>query len=383
VYTSRARAESGNVQAWLPFPNVDPLHTLEDLLDNGDLVLSGQRQAITDTERVAAITRPKREPAPTPKPVRASAPKGLEPTPQPRRTAPLTRRARRQQLRRRQRRRLVFLALAVLTAAAVALDLPGHLPHSRQVTIRVDGKERVSAQTDAKSVARALREYNVKVNAGDRVRPQPKANISDDMTVDVFRSFPVVVDFDGVVTPVRTTRATPARLLEQLHLEPDKVSIVTAPTRLTQGSSVAIRTLRRVAISVDGTRHTETTSARNVGEFLQQNRVPLGPEDELSPSADTGLADGMTVSVSRIVKDIETNDEPLQPPPVTQDDPGMAVGEQRVVQEGVPGTQQVVYQVTKKDGQEVERTPISSVPILPPTPTIIAIGSALSGTPPG
>jgi uncharacterized protein YabE (DUF348 family) len=61
----------------------------------------------------------------------------------------------------------------------------------------------------------------------------------------------------------------------------------------------------------------------------------------------------------------------------------MAVGDQRVVQEGVPGTQQVVYQVTKKDGQEVERTPVSSVPIQPPTPKIIAIGSALSGSPLG
>jgi uncharacterized protein YabE (DUF348 family) len=315
VYTSRARSESGNVQGWLPFPNVDPLQTLEDLLDDGELVLSGRTQAITDTAPVPAITRPKREPPPTPKAVRAPAPKNPLPTPERRRKTPLTRRARRQQLRRRQRRRLVFVAVAVLTAAVVALDLPRLLPHSRQVTIRVDGKELVSAQTDAKSVASALHEHDVKVNAEDRVRPRLRAKISDDMTVDVFRSFPVVVDLDGEVTPVRTTWATPDRLLEQLHLDPDKVSIATAPTRLTQGSSVAIRTLPRVAISVDGTQHIETTSARNVGEFLQQNRVPLGPEDELSPSADTGLADGMTISVSRIVKDIETNDEPLQPPP--------------------------------------------------------------------
>jgi uncharacterized protein YabE (DUF348 family) len=270
----------------------------------------------------------------------------------------------------------------LLTAATVALEWPQLQRRSSQVTIRVNGKERVSAQTDAKNVADALREYDVKVDAGDRVRPGPTAKLSDGMTVEVLRPFPVVVDFDGVVAPVRTTWEKPARVLEQLQLDPDKVSIVNAPARLTRGSSVAIRTLRRVRVSVDGIQYTETTPARNVGEFLEKNGVALGPEDELSPSADTGLADGMTVTISRVVEDIETNDEPLPPPMVMQDDPAMAVGQQGVVQEGIPGVQRVVYQVTKRDGQEVGRTPISSVPIRPPTPTIIAIGRALASAPP-
>lgn len=251
------------------------------------------------------------------------------------------------------------------------------------MTIRVDGKERVSAQTDAKNVAGALHAHDVKVHTGDRVRPRPTAKVSDGMTVDVTRSFPVDVDFDGVVTPVRTTWAKPAQVLEQLRLDPDKVSIVTAPTRLTQGSSVVIRTLRRVTVSVDGTQHTESTPALDVAELLEQDHVALGPEDELSPSAGTELSDGMTVTVSRVVKDTETIDEPLPSPTVTQDDPTMVVGRQDVLQQGVPGVQQVVYEVTKRDGQEVERTPISSVPIQPPTPTILAIGSALANSPPG
>jgi resuscitation-promoting factor RpfB len=266
----------------------------------------------------------------------------------------------------------------LLGVGAVALELPQLPRHSSRVAIRVDGKERVSAQTDAKDVAAVLREHDVKINAEDRVQPRPTEKMSDGTTVEVFRSFPVAVDLDGVVIPVRTTWAKPARLLEQLRLDTDRVSIVSAPARLTEGASVAIRTLRRVTVSVHGTRRTEATPAVNVGELLEQSRVALGPEDELSPSADTGLADGMTVTVSRIVKDIETNDEPLPPPTVTQDDPAIAVGQQVVVQEGVPGVQRVVYRVTTRDGQEVERTPISSEPVLPPVPNIIAIGIGLA-----
>jgi uncharacterized protein YabE (DUF348 family) len=375
VYTSRTRDPHTDARAWVPFPNIDSFQTLENLLDDDELVPSGRTQSITGTEPVEVVTPPKRE--------RAPAQKHPPAIPPPRRTAGLTRRARRQQRRRRDRRRVVFVALMLLTAATVALEWPQLQRHSSQVTIRVDGKERVSAQTDAKNVADALREHDVKVDAEDRVWPGPTAKLSDGMTVEVLRPFPVVVDFDGVVAPVRTTWEKPARVLEQLQLDPDKVSIVNAPARLTRGSSVAIRTLRRVTVSVDGNQHAETTPARNVGELLEQNGVALGPEDELSPLADTGLADGMTVTVSRVVSYIETNDEPLPPPVVMQDDPAMAVGQQGVVQEGVPGIQRVVYQVIKKGGQEVERTPISSVPIQPPTPTIIAIGVALAISAPG
>jgi uncharacterized protein YabE (DUF348 family) len=375
VYKSRPRGVQSDAREWVPFPNAESSQTLEDLLDDGELVASGQTQAVTDTQPVVVAT--------TPKPKRAQAQEQRLAIREPRRAAPLSRRRRRQQRRRRQRRRLVFVALALLTVAAVALELPQLQRQPSQVTIRVNGKERVSARTDATSVADALQAQHVEVHAGDRVRPRPSARVSDGMTVEVFRSFPVTVDLDGVVTPVKTTWATPARVLQQLRLDPDRVSIVTAPTRLTQGSSVAIRTLRRVTVSVDGTRHTEATPALHVGELLEQSRVALGPDDELSPSADTEIADGMTVTVSRIVKEIETDDEPLPPPTVTQDDPALPVGQQAVVQEGVPGIQRVVYQVTKRDGQEIERTAISSEPIQPPTPNIIAIGRALASLPPG
>jgi uncharacterized protein YabE (DUF348 family) len=364
VYRSRARAGHSDARAWVPFPDVDSLRTLEDLLDDDELVRSGQTQPVIDMAPASHVT-----PA---EPEHVLARKRVH-----------TRRARRRQRSRRRRRRIAFVAVAFLTIATVALHLPQLLRHSSQVTIRVDGATRVSAQTGAKSVAGALREQDVKVNADDRIRPRPKAKLTDGMTIEVFRSFQVDVDLDGVVTPVRTTWAKPARVLEQLRLDPDTVSIVAAPRRLTPGSAVGVRTLRRVSISVDGSQRTESTPALNVGEFLQQNGVALGPEDEVSASPDTGLADGMTVTVARIVKDTETNDEPLAPPTVTQDDPATPVGQQGVVQEGVPGMQRVVYEITKRDGQEVGRVPISSELVQPATPTIVAIGSAPASVPPG
>lgn len=39
------------------------------------------------------------------------------------------------------------------------------------MTIRVDGKERISAETDAETVHLALREHHVKLGPEDRVAP--------------------------------------------------------------------------------------------------------------------------------------------------------------------------------------------------------------------
>jgi uncharacterized protein YabE (DUF348 family) len=400
VYASPARALPAEADAWLPVPNVDSLPALEELLDDDQLVNSGQTQAITVTDPVPVISPPKQRWAPTreraPKreraPRRERAPKRQRapqrpraPQPDRRRTPKTTlrpapeqpRQQTRQQTRRHPRRRLLLVALALTTTAAVAFALPQLLPHSPEVTIRIDGRERISAQTDAHTVRSALREHHVKLGSEDRVTPRPSTKITDGLAVDVIRAFPVVVDFDGQVTPVNTTWPKPAQLMRQLTLDPKKISIVTAPTRLTQGASVVLRTLHQVTISVDGTQQSENTAALNVGEFLQQNGVVVNPDDQVSPAAETRLADGMTVTVARISKDTAQADEALPPPTIRQDDPSLAKGQQREVQAGVAGTQRVTYAITKKDGQEVERTPISKVPIQPATPQIIAVGTAL------
>lgn len=395
AYASPARAVPAEREAWLPVPNVDNLPALEELLDDERLVRSGQTQAITDTEPTPVVP-PERRSAPPPtraprreqpprrpaaRPARKRAPKPApKPAPKsaPRRAPKPTSRLRRKRARRRLHRRFLIVGVALLTVAVAALAMPRLLPHSPAVTIRVDGKEQISAQTDADTVRGTLRDYGVKLGPEDRVSPGPTTTVTDGLTVNVFRAFPVVVDYDGDVRPLTTTWPKPSQLVRQLNLDPDSISIVSAPTRLTQGASVVLRTLQGVTISVDGTQHAESTAALNVSEFLQQNGVVLGPQDRVAPSADTRLTDGMTVTVTRIVTDTAQADEPLPPPTIRRDDPGLPTGQEQEIQAGVAGVQRVTYEVTKKNGAETGRAAISRIPIQPPTPRVVAVGAALS-----
>jgi resuscitation-promoting factor RpfB len=356
VRDSPARSHPADGQAWLPIPNIDDLPALEELLDDERLVRSGQTQAITDTEPTPVVL-------PTPRPARKPAPQRA-----PRRL--------RHKRRRRGHRRLAFIGLALVTIAAIAFAVPRLLPHPPGVTIRVDGQEHISAQTDAETVRSALSEHGVELGPEDRVTPGSGTTVTDGLTIDVFRAFPIVVDYDGDVRPLTTTWSKPSQLVRQLDLDPDTIAIVSAPVRLTEGASVVLRTLKGVTISVDGTQHAETTAALNVSELLQQNGVVLGAADRPVPAADTRLTDGMTVTVTRIVMDTEQADEPLPPPTARRDDPGLPHGQEQEIQAGVAGVQRVTYQITRKNGVESGRAPISRIPIQPPVPRIIAVGTA-------
>jgi len=76
------------------------------------------------------------------------------------------------------------------------------------------------------------------------------------------------------------------------------------------------------------------------------------------------------------VQDTAQADEVLPPPTIVHDDPDLPGGQQRVVKPGVAGKQRVTYRITRNDGEEVARTPISKVPTEPPAPRIIAVGTA-------
>lgn len=348
VRPSPARAEPHDPTTWFP------LLALEDLLAPDALVDSGQTAAVTVTEPVPVVD--------TPVPRRARA-RGA---------------AARRTVRTHRRRRALVLALGVATLAAAGATVPRLLAEDApEVTIRVDGKQLV-VNTEAQNVRRVLREEKVKVGPHDRVEPALAAEVRDGLDVRVLRAFPVVVDYDGIVSEVPTTRTDVTKLQREMKLDPDKVAVKSAPDRLGEGAAVVFRTRHAVTINVDGTEQEETSTALNVSEVLGENSVILGPLDQVEPAPETPVADGLVVTVVRITTDAtETVEEPLPFTVERRDDPNLLKGQERVAQEGEDGILKVTYQITKADGAEVGRQAISKVPTKPPSPKIVMVGTAL------
>lgn len=339
VRPSPARAKPHDPTAWLPLPDLDTLPDLDELLASDHLVASGETQAINATQPVAA----------------------------PDTHAPA---------RRRRARRLVLAVSSAATVLALAFVVTPHLRNRPpSVSLRVDSKT-ISLRTGAHTVGELLRDRHVRLHDADRVVPGTKTHITSGMSVRVLRAFPVTVDFDGLQSEVRTAQTDPAKLLRDLKLDPKTVVAIAPQQRLGRGATVVLRTLHRnVTIVVDGTTQPETTPALTVGDFIAENKVVLNSFDQVNPPMDTRIGDGLVVTVSRITDDAVTVQEPIDPPTEVRDDPNSPDGQKHIAQAGTPGIKNVTYQRTLRDGAETERHSISQVPIKPPIPQIIMVGT--------
>jgi uncharacterized protein YabE (DUF348 family) len=358
VRPSPARAEPHDPDTWFP------LAAMEAMLAPDCLVDSGQTRAVTVTEPVPAI-----EPAPEPRP---------QPVPEPARRRSRGAAARRTD-RALHRRRAMLVALAAATVAAGGATVPDLVTSSDvpDIHLRADGRA-LALESDAKTVRGLLRQEGIDVAPDDRVVPALATPVTDEMRVRVYRAFDLNVDVDGDASTVRTTYLRVGPLQRQLGLAPAEVDVYSAPDRLGADALVQFRTRKEVEVNIDGASITDVTLGLTVQEALNDYSVKLGPVDKVDPGLDTRLTDGLAITVVRVSNDkTEVVQQAVPYPTERQDDPSLPKGEEVVAQPGVPGAEDVTFRITEEDNVEVAREPMSRIPVTPPVPEIIRVGTAL------
>lgn len=113
----------------------------------------------------------------------------------------------------------------------------------------------------------------------------------------------------------------------------------------------------------------------SVGQFLEEIGVALGEYDEVNPLLQTQLRDGIRITVTRVVRREECEEEVMPFDTQTQFTQALPPGEQRIMQTGENGIRQVCYRIIERDGVEASRTEISSIPIKSPRSEIVFVGS--------
>lgn len=134
------------------------------------------------------------------------------------------------------------------------------------------------------------------------------------------------------------------------------------------------RSQATVFIEVDGTRQTLRTEAGTVREALAEIEVELGPLDRVEPDLYVGLEPGLTIVVTRVREEIETERETVPFERQTVVNEALAVGETRIAQLGTNGEAEISYRVVYENEEEFSRTEISRVTVIEPVPEILVIG---------
>ena len=131
-----------------------------------------------------------------------------------------------------------------------------------------------------------------------------------------------------------------------------------------------------IAIQVDGqTRELSIPAGSKVRDALEAAGVELGELDRVEPPAYTELADGDRVRVIRVTEEFETEQVAIPFVSRTLPNEALPVGEQRLIQNGANGEQEITYRLVFEDGELVSRTQVAAMVHTDPVEEIIMIGA--------
>lgn len=115
----------------------------------------------------------------------------------------------------------------------------------------------------------------------------------------------------------------------------------------------------KVTLTADGKTTEVSTKATTVQELLDEQKITLGKDDEVSEKLDAELTEGMTVVVKRVEYKTETKKETIKFKTEEQYSSSMAEGTSEVTQKGVNGEKEITYKVKYVDGKEESREKVS------------------------
>ncbi|MEW6172518.1 MAG: ubiquitin-like domain-containing protein [Bacillota bacterium] len=186
----------------------------------------------------------------------------------------------------------------------------------------------------------------------------------------------VTLTADGRIMPVTTFQFTVGGLLqsEQVRLGPKDLVVPGAETRLRNGMEIKVVRALPVKVVADGKTVTSLTRAETVEEFLKEEKLSLGKDDIVTPSLESLLSKGTTVTIVRVTRKIE--EKQITVPYSTNRKPTTALskGQTKVVTPGKNGTETQRWEITYYDGKEKERRLLERKVINQPVNRVVLVG---------
>lgn len=189
----------------------------------------------------------------------------------------------------------------------------------------------------------------------------------------------VVLVVDGRETTVKTFSHTVEGALknEQVALFDKDEVIPSLDTILRNGTVITVNRAMDVKIGVDGYEIQARTRGVTVKDLLAEYCINVGPADEVTPVLDTPVVQDLIVTVARVATQTEIKEAPIEYETRKQYTTRLPEGTTRVSKEGRKGTERQTWQVTLKDGREINRRLASREVLTPPEDRVLLVGSGM------
>lgn len=264
---------------------------------------------------------------------------------------------------------IIVFATVLGARTAWATSSDEHLTASDQqhvVTIYDQGKKRV-VLTDANTVEQTLEQAGVRLSSQDRVEPAAGTEyVARDYTVNIYRAYPVTIVDGSHRHTVLTARGVAREIAVEAGLSINDEDIVRLERSVDSleggpGLRAVIERATPVQLVLYGEVQQMYTHASTVDEFLEERRIKLDAADTLSVERTATVEREMTIEIWRDGVQTLTVEESIDFPIRQVLDNDHPVGHREVQTAGVKGSKNVVYEIVRQDGKEIERRIIQEV----------------------
>ena len=278
----------------------------------------------------------------------------------------------------------VLGGLVGVVVLALAGTTVGYTTMSHDVTLSVDGKHRTIHTFDG-DVRSVLADQGIHTGPHDVVVPSPDAPVHDGSQIAVRFGRRLAVDVDGRKHVYWTTATTVASAMDQLGLRYQNADLSTSRDAGIdrQGMLLQITTPKRLVIQVaDQHPQKRTVAALTVRDLLKQLHIKVDHNDKVRPGLQHVLKDGDRVVVTRYgVKTRHVARESVPFTTVQRDNSSMTRGSTRTVRAGRDGVRSVTYKVFFRNGHVTGRKVLSQHVLRAPVAQIVAVGTKAPAPP--
>jgi uncharacterized protein YabE (DUF348 family) len=264
----------------------------------------------------------------------------------------------------------IVLALAGTAAAYVTF--------SRTVTLSIDGHES-QVRTFGDNVGDVLAAKGITPGAHDSVVPSVDTPIDDGSRIAVRLGRPLALSIDGDHRTLWTTATTVSGAIGQLglHLGSSALSVSRGADIDRSGMALSVTTPKLVTLKVANAKvQRHNIPAKTVGDLLQQVGAGVDRNDIVRPSRSAPLTDRTKIVVTKI--GVRTKRVPREPIPASvreEKDGSMMAGDTETVRKGSDGMRDVTYKVKFRNGEVVTRQVVRQRVLRQPVAAIIKVGT--------
>ena len=279
--------------------------------------------------------------------------------------------------------KLLLGGLVAALVVALVGTTTAYAAMSKTVTLSVDGKA-TEVRTFGDDVGAVLADKGIEPTSHDSVVPGVDTEVNDGSRIAVRLGRPLALSIDGDEKTYWTTATDVASALDQLGVRYANaaLSVSRSADIDRSGLALSITTPKKVTLKVADAKPTKhNVPAATVGELIEEVDAKVDRNDVVRPSRGTELTDGSRVVVTKIgLKTKRVPRETIPSPVQKREDDSLMKGETETVREGTNGVRDVTYQIRFRNGEVVKRTVVKQRVLSAPTPTIVKVGTKTAPT---